>query len=158
MEISARVDFPADPDRVFEMLTDQRYLDRVCQASHAESYETSVDGSTTTTNRTLPAPDIAARFTGPTLTVVEQITWSEAGQGGRRTGSVQLTVPSQPVSMKGQLVLSAGGPGSVLELTGTLTVSIPLLGKKLEQSAAPAILAGFDVQQKVGADWLATAS
>jgi hypothetical protein len=46
----------------------------------------------------------------------------------------------------------------VLELTGDLKVSIPLLGKKLEQSAAPAVLAGFDVQQKVGSDWLATTS
>jgi hypothetical protein len=60
--------------------------------------------------------------------------------------------------MKGKLELGPGGPGTVLELTGDLKVSIPLLGKKLEQSAAPAVLAGFDVQQKVGSEWLATTS
>ncbi|HLT61809.1 MAG TPA: DUF2505 domain-containing protein [Microlunatus sp.] len=158
MEISARVEFPADPDRVFAMLTDKGYLDRVCQASHAEAYTTSVEGRTTTTSRTLPAPEMAARFTGPTLTVAERIEWGEPGPDGSRTGTATLTIPGQPVEMKGRLVLSAGGPGSVLELTGDLKVSIPLLGRKLEQSAAPAVLAGFEVQQQVGADYLATAS
>ena len=46
-------------------------------------------------------------------------------------------------------------PGTVAELTGDLKVAIPILGKKLEQSAAPAILAGFRTQQKVGDSWLA---
>lgn len=155
MEISARVEFTADPDVVFTMVTDQRYLERVCQASHAEAYAASVDGLTTHTSRTLPAPEIAARFTGPTLTVQERIEWGEAGPDGSRTAAVTLNVPGQPVEMNGRLALTAGGPGSVIELTGELKVSIPLLGRKLEQSAAPAVLAGFDVQQKVGADWLA---
>lgn len=158
MEISARVEFPADPDRVFTMLIDKEYLDRVCQASHAEAYTTSVEGKTTHTNRTLPAPEMAARFTGPTLTVVERVEWGEAAADGSRTAAVTLTIPGQPVEMKGRLNLSANGPGSVLELTGELKVAIPLLGRKLEQSSAPAVLAGFDVQQKVGTDWLATAN
>jgi hypothetical protein len=34
-------------------------------------------------------------------------------------------------------------------------VAIPLLGKKLEQSSAPAVLAGFKKQQEVGSRWLA---
>ena len=34
-------------------------------------------------------------------------------------------------------------------------MAIPLLGKKLEQSSAPAVLAGFRTQQQVGNDWLA---
>ena len=158
MDISARVEFAADPDRVFAMVTDQRYLDQVCQASHAEAYETSVNGSTTHTSRTLPAPDMAARFTGPTLQVVERIEWGEPGAAGSRTAAVTLTIPGQPGEMKGHLQLAPGGPGTVLQLTGDLKVAIPLLGRKLEQSAAPAVLAGFDVQQKVGGDWLATAS
>jgi hypothetical protein len=33
-------------------------------------------------------------------------------------------------------------------------VAIPLLGKKLEESTAPAILAGFQTQQRVGDQWL----
>ena len=57
--------------------------------------------------------------------------------------------------MKGAIELAAGGAGTVAELTGDLKVAIPILGKKIEQSAAPAILAGFRTQQKVGDAWLA---
>ena len=40
------------------------------------------------------------------------------------------------------------------DLTGELKVSIPLLGRKLEESSAPAVLAGFRTQQQVGDRWL----
>ncbi len=38
----------------------------------------------------------------------------------------------------------------MVDLTGDLKVAIPFLGKKLEQAAAPAVLAGFRTQQRVG--------
>ena len=34
-------------------------------------------------------------------------------------------------------------------------MNIPLLGRKLEESSAPAVLAGFRTQQQVGDRWLA---
>jgi hypothetical protein len=64
-------------------------------------------------------------------------------------------VQGQPVSMRGRLEVAAGGPGTVVQLTGELKVAIPLLGRKLEQSTAPAVLAGFRKQQEVGERWLA---
>ncbi len=59
------------------------------------------------------------------------------------------------MSVRGQMKLTAAGPGTVAEMTGELKVAIPLLGRKLEQASAPAVLAGFKTQQKVGNDWLA---
>ncbi|MGD7706634.1 DUF2505 domain-containing protein [Microlunatus sp. Y2014] len=158
MDISSRAEFAADPARVFEMLTTKEFLDEVCVAGHAREYECSVSGSTTTSRRVLPAPDSASKFTGPTLTVVEEITWGDARPDGGRTGQVKLTVPGQPVNLSGTVELAPGGPGSTIDLKADLKVNIPLLGKKLEQSAAPAILAGFDVQQQVGQRWLAGGS
>ena len=40
--------------------------------------------------------------------------------------------------------------------TGTFTVSVPLVGKKLEKAAAPHITQAFDMQQRAGDDWLAS--
>lgn len=154
MDITSAADFAADPDAVFAMLTTRDYLDQVCVASHALRHEASVDGNRTRTSRTLPAPDAAAKFTGPELTVVEEINWGEAAGDGSRTGKLALTVPRQPVTMNGTVRLAPGGTGSTLTLDAVLKVNIPLLGKKLEQSAAPAVLAGFETQQKVGNDWL----
>lgn len=155
MDISSRIEFAAPVETVFAMMTDQAYLEEVCKASRALNYEATVAGTTTRTSRRLPSPEAAARFTGPELTVVEEITWNSAAGDGTRTGQVDLTIPGQPVTMRGEMKLYAGGPGTVAELTGQLKVAIPLLGKKLEHSSAPAVLAGFRTQQQVGNDWLA---
>jgi hypothetical protein len=155
MDISSRVEFAAPVETVYAMMTDQSYLEEVCRASQALNYEATVSGSVTRTSRRLRAPESAARFTGPELTVVEEVVWGPATADGSRTGRQELTIPGQPVTMRGTIKLFSGGPGTVAELTGELKVAIPLLGKKLEQSSAPAVLAGFRTQQKVGNDWLA---
>lgn len=157
MDISSSAEFAADPDRVHQMLLTKEYLDQVCVASHAVSYDCQVEGSTTRCRRELPAPDQARKFTGPTLTVVEEVVWGAADERGVRTGQVSLTVPGQPMTMDGTVTLAPGGTGSRVELKANLKVNIPLLGKKLEQAAAPAVLEGLQVQESVGRDWLANA-
>ena len=155
MDISTGLDFAASPQDVYAMMTDQAYLEEVCVASESLSYDASVNGSSTRTSRTLSSPESAARFTGPQLTVVEEVQWGEAGTDGTRTGMLTMTVLGQPVRLNGRLQLRPGGRGSTVDLTGELKVAIPLLGRKMEQSAAPAVLAGFRTQQQVGDRWLA---
>jgi hypothetical protein len=154
MDISSRLEFPAPPDQVFAMLIDQAYLEEVCVASHSLAYEASVAGNTTWTSRTLAAPSAAARFTGPELFIDDETTWGERQADGSRTADVRLTVRKQPVTFTATMRLVSSGPGSVVDLTGALKVAIPLVGKKFEQSTAPAVLAGFATQQQVGNDWL----
>src|ERR1700712_3805751 len=134
MDITTRIEFAAAPQDVYAMMTDQAYLVEVCEATESRSYEATVSGSTTNTTRTFPAPDAVARFTGGELTVTEQTVWAGDGPDGQRTGELTMTVKGQPVSMRGHVTLAAGGPGTIVQLTGDLKVSIPLLGKKLEQS------------------------
>ena len=156
MDISSHLDFAAQPNDVYIMMTNQKYLDEVCVASGSFSYDVSVNGLTTKTSRTLPAPDSAARFTGPRLTVNEELVWGEPSSDGSRTGAVTMTVLGQPVKFRGKAKLAAGGRGSVVDITGELKVAIPLLGRKLEESAAPALMAGYETQQEVGDRWLAS--
>ena len=155
MDISSRLDFAAQPNEVYAMMTDQTYLEEVSVASGSLSYDVSVDGSTTKTSRTLPAPDTAARFTGPQLTVNEEVVWDGPSSDGSRSGAVTMTVLGQPVTFRGRLNLSPGGRGSVVDYSGELKVAIPLLGRKLEESAAPAVMSGYQTQQEVGDKWLA---
>ena len=154
MDISTGLDFAAAPADVYAMMIDQGYLEEVCVASESISYDVSVSGSTTRSSRTLASPESAARFTGPQLTVVEEVAWSEAAPDGSRTGTMNMTITGQPVSLKGTLRLRPGGRGTTVDLNGELKVAIPLLGRKLEQSSAPAVLAGFRTQQRVGDRWL----
>jgi Protein of unknown function (DUF2505) len=155
MDISTGLDFAAEPHEVYAMMTDQAYLEDVCVASESLSYDASANGSSTRTSRTLSSPESAARFTGPQLTVVEEVQWSDAGADGTRTGALTMTVLGQPVRVNGRLLLRPGGRGTTVELTGELKVAIPLLGRRMEESAAPAVLAGFRTQQRVGDRWLA---
>ncbi|HEX6758435.1 MAG TPA: DUF2505 domain-containing protein, partial [Propionibacteriaceae bacterium] len=67
-----------------------------------------------------------------------------------------MTVLGQPVNFRGKLEISPGGRGSVVDISGELKVAIPLLGRKLEESAAPAVMAGYKTQQEVGDRWLAS--
>lgn len=154
MDIDSRAEFAAAPDKVFAMLTDKAFQEQVCERSHSRSHEVTIDGNNVKTSRQLPAPDAARPFTGETLNVVEDVTWAEPGADGSRTAVVTLKVPGQPVSFNGKYQLAAGGAGSTLTFNGQLKVNVPLLGKKLEEAAAPALLAGFTTQEKVGADWL----
>jgi len=137
------------------MMTDQRYLEEVCEASDSISYNVTTAGSTTQTSRTMPAPESAARFTGPRLTVNDEIVWGELAPDGSRSGTVTMTVLGQPVTFKGGIRLSPGGRGSVVDVRGDLKVAIPLLGRKLEEAAAPAVMAAYRTQQEVGDRWLA---
>lgn len=154
MDITTRLEFAAPPSEVFTMLTDEKYLDEVCRATESSSYDVQVTGSTTRTTRSFPAPDGVARFTGAELKVTEQTAWGEQRPDGERTGELEMSVQGQPVSMRGRLELAAGGAGTVVQLTGELKVAIPLLGRKIEQSTAPVVLAGFEKQQEVGNRWL----
>ena len=154
MDISSRLEFAAPPADVYAMLTNQGYLEEVCVASRSISYEASVDGNVTRTSRGLPAPESAARFTGPVLTVLDETTWGAAEADGSRTADVRLSVKGQPVTMRAAMRLVPSGVGTEITLTGELKVNIPLFGKKMEQASAPAVLAGFRTQQQVGNDWL----
>jgi hypothetical protein len=154
MQLTAQQDFAAGPDEVAAMLTDAKFLEMVCVASEAIKHSVSVDGTHTTVSRTLKAPSAASKFTGETITIVEDLRWSAAAQDGSRTASLNLTVPGLPVEMVGTVRLAHGGRGTRVDYSGDLKVNIPFVGKKLEQSAAPAVLDGITLQQRVGDDWL----
>lgn len=154
MDITSDAEFPADPNRVFAMLTDQKYLEQVAVASHALSHECTVEGTTTRSKRELRAPEQAQKFTGAHLTIVEEIVWGEAGADGGRSGQITLTAPGQPLVMKGTATLAPSGAGSVVSVKADLKINVPLLGRKLEASAAPLVLEGLKIQEQVGAEWL----
>ena len=157
MDISARNEFAATPDRVAAMLLDPAYLERVCIESGALSHAVAVAGTTTTTTRSFPAPSQVAKFTNGTLTIVETIAWAAPGADGGRTGQLSLTVQGLPVTMNGSVRLAPGGKGSTVAYTGQFTIHIPFVGRKLEDQAAPLVTDQIATEQRVGDAWLARA-
>jgi uncharacterized protein DUF2505 len=155
MDITTDLDFAASPGDVHAMMLDRGYQEQVCVESGSRRWEVKISPPQTWTSRALEAPASAARFTGSELVILEETTWGEPAADGSRQAQLVLTVERQPVSLRGTLHLGPGGRGTTVRLTGELKVNVPLLGRKLEQSAAPAVLAGFRTQQNTGDKWLA---
>jgi hypothetical protein len=158
MEIHATNDFAASAETVFAMLCDRVFLRAVCLATDPVEHEVSVDGLHTSTRRVMPSPSVVRRLAGPTMTIVDDITWDAAPVDGVRRGKTLVTVVGMPADVVGTVTLAAAGRGSVLSYTGELTVRVPVLGPGLARQAAPALLEALDVQQRVGDEWLAARS
>lgn len=150
MQIDAVNDFAADPAAVFAMLTDEEFLTEVCVASGALDFRVASTNGRTAVERTLNAPSAVQRFVGQQLTITEVTQWGDAAPDGSRSAALSATVAGMPVSMAADVDLRPGGRGTLLTYAGRLTIAIPLFGRKLEEQAAPALLEGLGVQQRVG--------
>ncbi len=154
MRIHANNDFAATTDQVFAMLTDRVFLSANALASDPVTHDVSVDGATTRTRRVMNSPSVVARLAGPTMAIIDQITWA-APDGDRRSGVTQISVEGLPAHLDGTVVLRPGGRGTLLDYDGELSVDVPLIGPSLAKQAAPLLLEALTLQQQVGDAYLA---
>lgn len=155
MDINTSLVFPADPETVFGLMTNREFLAEVAQEAGASDVVIRVDGLSTVSERTLRAPESTQKFTGPTLRIVEERAWSVPSPDGSRTATLNLTVPGQPMAMPGTVTLSRQGDSTRVDVRGALKVNIPLVGKKIEKMAAPAVEEGIRAEERVARRWLA---
>lgn len=153
MEIRATHQYPQPVPDAFAMLTNPAFLEAVCLASDPIEYSTFVDGLRTGARRTMRNHASIERFTGPTITVSDEVTWQESNGDGTRTGTTLVAVEGMPVALTGTVTLAPSGGGSSLTYNGDLKVSVPLLGPALERQAAPLLLEALDLQAKVAQTW-----
>lgn len=155
MQINSQQSYADTPDQVFAMMTDEAYLAACCDRFGAKERTIAVDGNTTTVNMKLPAPAQVQKFIGAVLPLNQIITWGEPAADGTRNGTLTMTVDKMPVNVSGTAVLRPGGQGTEVVYEADMSVKIPLLGKKLEQEAAPVAKRALDAQEQVGKDYLA---
>ena len=157
------VAFPSPPEVIAAAMLDERYLATHCQLSGALDYSVSASGDPDTggksqTRRVLPTdrvPDFARRLTGSRLIIVETVAWWAAPEDGEHTGTVDLRLDSAPVRFLAELRLSPEGDGTRGRIVGEVTARVPLVGGRIERALLPAIRAGFDIQPRAVAEWLA---
>lgn len=157
MEIRTELEFPADPHTVFAMLIEPKFLEEVAAEAGARDIQVRVDGTRTTSRRVHDAPAPAKKFTGPDITIVEDLAWGPAGPDGARIGALTVSSPGQPLSMTGTVDLRPGGLGTLVTVSGDLVIKVPLVGKQMEKLAAPAIQDGIRAEERVGLRRLARA-
>lgn len=152
MEISATHQYPQPPAATFAMLTDPAFLEAVCVATDPLDYSVYVEGLRTGARRTMKNHPSIERFTGPTITVTDEVAWEEP-DGDLRAGRTLVSVEGMPVTLNGTVTLAPSGDGTSLTYNGELTVAVPLLGPALERQAAPLLLRALEIQSRIGQTW-----
>jgi hypothetical protein len=166
VKFRADISYSATPDRVFAMLLDPAFQEKVCLATGALDHSVdvepvggsgSVDGATITTTRKLPAdglPDFVRTFVGETLDVMRVDHWGPLEDDGSRRGTIVVEIHGTPVRLSGTMVMRGQGSGTVEDVEGDLKASVPLVGGKIERAAEPAVRAAVSKEQEVGTEWL----
>src|SRR5450631_703222 len=161
MKISAIIDYSATPDEVFAMLADEDFQNHKCLATGARRHTVSITEHDNRTiilsTRDMPSdsfPSFVKSMVGDTLAVTETQDWGPPGTDGVRHGKLSVEIASAPVALHGTLSLTSGGEGCVETIESDLKASIPLIGGKIEQAAAPAIRSAIRVESENGKAWL----
>lgn len=162
MRISETIEYFAAPDVVYVMLIDEQFQARKCLDAGALWHDVTVttlgDGTRIVTKRDLPTeslPEFAKSLVGTRLSITETYDWGPAYQDGSRAGELDVVVAGAPVSLNATVLLRPVGTATRMQIDGTLKASIPLLGGKVERSAAPAVIHAIQGEGRSGRAWLA---
>jgi len=160
MDVREEIVYQATPDDVFEMLCDQEWREKVCRGIGSVRYEVTVsrtsDGATIRNDRVMNAdlPDIAKKIVGDTIEMVQTEEWGPREPDGARHGTFQVEIPGKPGAIKGTVSIKPESAGTREVVAGTVKVSIPLVGKKLEAEVVRGMKAALEVEGRIGAGWL----
>ena len=156
MEFTQSISYPASADEVVAMYLAPAYLERRFGAFLVEgSARIRVEGQRITLDgecRPELIPAAAARFVKSDLrvTFTEEWTLNEAGA----TSRTSMTVDGAPVSVEATSTLSPSDAGSAREVSGNLSVRVPLLGGRIEKEAVAHLGRVVEREQALAAQWL----
>ncbi len=163
MRITERIEHSATPEQVHAMLIDPAFQEERCRRSgslhHEVEVEVTDEGPIVVTRRQMPTqdlPDVAKRFVGSTLELVETVRWGSSDAEGDWEAAYTLQVESTPVSMVGGIHLWPDGAGTVHAVDGELSAHVPLVGGRIERAVQPLIATAWELETRLSQEWLAS--
>lgn len=155
MDLNFRHTYNGSAERVVELMRTKEFIEDIARHGGAKSYDVKIDGDVTRLSMSLSAPANIAKVIGAQIQLSQVMSWGEPDAGGSRPGSVTVDVAGVPVHVDAAATLRPLDAVSEADFRGTLTVRIPLLGRKIEQQVAPMISEAFaGIERRVN-DWLA---
>lgn len=141
---------------VAAMLADPQFRESV--AAHQQVLRSSVsvqpDGATTTVvvelvHSTARVPSVAKKFVGEEIDIVQREEWSSSD-----AADVTVTIPGKPAQGRGTIRLVEDADGTTETVEMQVTVSVPLVGGKVEAMVAGLLGKALDAENAVGRDYL----
>jgi hypothetical protein len=157
--IRASLHFLASPKAVFEMLHDSGYLSAKSQLAidSAASVDRTDSGSTVTLQRRLTSdlPEMARKFLGDEISVLEIQNWELPKKDGSAQAKLTVTISGAPVTVEAEMKLFGDKSGTTIELTGSVKVAVPIFGAMAEGAVAGELEKIISLEQAIGENWLA---
>lgn len=160
VQITDSYTYPASLERIGQMFADPQYTrSRLDVPGVIDPQVDVVEEQGTLTLRvkasvdTSLLPSAAQRFvrSGLSLTITE--TWAPA-QGNTRRGTTEVQVHGAPVSLRAVSVLTGSTESTTRAVNADLSVSIPLVGRRVEQQAAGKVRSLFARELEAARSWL----
>lgn len=156
MKLTERYEYPASPEQVFGLVSDQAFREQSCERQGARDYTVTVeeqgDRTVVTIVRTMESdmPDFIKKLTGDSVTVTQVEKWGPADASGNRTADVSVDIHGQPARMTGTSTIAGTASSTTMSLDGDVKVSIPLIGRRIEPEVAKAISASLRDEVEFG--------
>ena len=157
MQFTQSVSYPGTVDEVVAMYLTPDYLERrFGQFVVAGSSTVSVEGERVSfagTVRPELIPSTASRFVKSDLRISFTEEWTSNEAWARSRTSV--TVDGAPVSVEATSTLTGTGTGCSREVSGNVSVRVPLLGGRIEKEAVAHLGRVVEREEALAATWLA---
>lgn len=156
MQFTQSVSYPGTVDEVVAMYLTPAYLERRFGQFVVEGSSTvSVEGERVSfagTVRPELIPAAAARFVKSDLRVSFTEEWATNEAGA--TSRTSVTVDGAPVSVEATSTLSPSDAGCTRDVSGNLSVRVPLLGGRIEKEAVARAGRVIERERELAASWL----
>lgn len=138
------------------MLDDPAYREAVVAAQHGTKRAVTVehDGDVVVVviDQVQPAegiPGFAKKFVGDEINIVQREEWTSADHA-----DLHVTIPGKPGQMVGSIELADDGGSTTETVDVEITVSIPLVGGKIEKLIADLLRKALRAEERTARDYL----
>lgn len=156
MQFTQSMSYPGTVDEVVAMYLTPAYLERRFGQFVVEGSATvSVEGERVSFAgivRPELIPSAAARFVKSDLRIAFTEEWATNEAGA--TSRTSVTVAGAPVSVEATSTLASAEAGCTRDVTGNMSVRLPLLGGRIEKEAVAHLDRVVEREQALAARWL----
>lgn len=150
--LTRELTYAAPLTEVAAMLRDRSFRDAVCARQRVLSHDVSIteDGEAadvvvTREQKVEGIPSFASKFVGESITIVSREDWADHTRGAYSVG-----IPDKPGQIEGTVTLRENGGVTTEIVELTVTVSIPLVGGKLEGVVVDLLESALRTEHEVG--------
>lgn len=155
------IDFPCPPaDFAAAVASEQYWNDLVANVaadvSELESFTATGDEVRVVMQQRVPEdklPSLVTKIRPGDLHIARTVVWSTAGEV-ISTGTFGAVVDGAPAKVKGTQTLKAATGGSQVAFSGSVEVSIPFVGGKIEKAIAENVLQLMDAERDYTIEWI----